>query len=124
VSKDRARPFSPKHRRYWIPVTGGMLLIGVINIGIGYCSYVPPGEPPARILPVLPPPTPAARATDGTIGLAEVPAVVMRAFAVKYPRHVATPKKLDATTYEMSFTDGATARHVTYREDGTFVGER
>jgi hypothetical protein len=57
VSKDRSAPFSRKHRRYWLPVTGGMLLIGAINVGIGYCSY--PGEPapPQKIILVLPPPS-------------------------------------------------------------------
>ena len=44
MSKDRAAPFSRKHRRYWIPVTGGMLLIGAINVAIGYCSYDPPSD--------------------------------------------------------------------------------
>jgi hypothetical protein len=39
VSKDRAAPFSRKHRRYWIPVTGGMILIGIINVVIGLLSY-------------------------------------------------------------------------------------
>ena len=39
MSKDRARPFSRKHRRYWIPVTGGMILIGLINLIIGFLSY-------------------------------------------------------------------------------------
>jgi hypothetical protein len=46
VAKDRARPFSRKHRKYWIPVTGGMILIGVINVALGYCTYDPPD--PAR----------------------------------------------------------------------------
>ena len=32
MAKDRAAPFSKKHRRTWIPVTGGMILIGVINL--------------------------------------------------------------------------------------------
>jgi hypothetical protein len=48
VSKDRARPFSRKHRRYWIPVTGGMILIGIINVAIGYCTYDPPSAPPEK----------------------------------------------------------------------------
>ncbi len=127
MSKDRARPFSPKHRKYWIPVTGGMLLIGAINIGIGYCTYAPPGAPPQRIIPVLPAPAPKPKPTDGTIGIAEVPAAVMRAFAVKYPRHIPIAKRLDAKTYELSFTEGAPAtpaRHITFRDDGTFLGER
>lgn len=37
--KDRASPFSRKHKRYWLPVTGGMVLIGVINLGIGIYLY-------------------------------------------------------------------------------------
>jgi hypothetical protein len=42
VTKDRAAPFSRKHRRYWFTVTGGMILIGIINIIIGFVSYDPP----------------------------------------------------------------------------------
>jgi hypothetical protein len=49
VSKDRAKPFSRKHRRYWLPVTGGMLLIGAINVAIGMCTYDPPSAPPEKI---------------------------------------------------------------------------
>jgi hypothetical protein len=37
--KDRARPFSKKHRRYWLPVTGGMILIGLVNLAIGLYLY-------------------------------------------------------------------------------------
>lgn len=123
MSKDRARPFSAKHRKYWIPVTGGMLLIGVLNVGLGLCLYVPPGDPPQRIVPSLPEPTPAATATDGTIGRGEVPATVMRAFAAAYPRHIPTAKRLDATTYELTFEDDKTSRRVTFRADGSFVSE-
>jgi hypothetical protein len=54
VSKDRARPFSRKHRRYWIPVTGGMILIGVLNVTIGYCSYTAPSDVHERIIPDVP----------------------------------------------------------------------
>jgi hypothetical protein len=39
VAKDRAAPFAKKHRRYWLPVTGGMILIGVINLAIGLYLY-------------------------------------------------------------------------------------
>ncbi len=129
MSKDRARPFSRKHRKYWIPVTGGMLLIGVLNVGIGFCAYEKPPPPPERIELTLPAPTPApvARLAPGAITLGSIPAVVMRAFAVAYPRHVPSgAKKLVATdgttTYEISFT--APTRTVVYREDGTFVSER
>lgn len=55
MSKDRAAPFSGKHRRYWIPVTGGMVLIGVINVLLGYCSYSPPPDQHERIQLNIPP---------------------------------------------------------------------
>lgn len=45
MSKDRAAPFSRKHRRYWLTVTGGMILIGLINVLIGYLTY---DEPPSK----------------------------------------------------------------------------
>jgi len=57
VAEDRAAPFSRKHRRYWIPITGGMILIGVVNLALGFCTYDPgPSEPPQRLplnIPVL-----------------------------------------------------------------------
>ena len=55
MSKDRAAPFSRKHRRYWLPVTGGMILIGAINVVLGYCAYEPPPPAPQKIELVLPP---------------------------------------------------------------------
>lgn len=54
MSKDRARPFSRKHRKYWFTVTGGMLLIGAINVLIGYCSYTTPSDVHERIMPDVP----------------------------------------------------------------------
>lgn len=123
MSKDRARPFSHKHRRYWIPVTGGMLLIGALNLGIGFCSYTSPPPPPTRIIPALPPPTrPALR--DGEVLLGDVPLAVMRAFTMKYPRQIPLgARKLSAPEapglYELTFGDPAT--RVTFREDGTLV---
>ena len=55
MAKDRARPFSRKHRRYWITVTGGMIFVGLLNVVIGYCSYDPgPDEPPQKIEVVIP----------------------------------------------------------------------
>jgi len=64
VAKDRAAPFSRKHRRYWLPVTGGMILIGLINLAIGMCSYDPPPPPPQKIELVIPP---SSYATDAGI---------------------------------------------------------
>ena len=39
MAKDRSAPFSRKHRKYWLPVTGGMILIGLINLLLGYCAW-------------------------------------------------------------------------------------
>lgn len=55
MSKDRAAPFSRKHRRYWLPVTGGMLLIGAINVGLGMCGYEEPSSEHHKLDLVLPP---------------------------------------------------------------------
>ena len=57
MEKDRARPFALKHRRYWITVTGGMILIMTVNVGLGlwlyYDSKAPRGDGP----PPPPPPS-------------------------------------------------------------------
>jgi hypothetical protein len=66
VAKDRARPFSRKHRKYWIPVTGGMIVIGAINLGLGMCTYDPPKDPPQRIQLNIPPPADAAVGPAGS----------------------------------------------------------
>ena len=53
--RDRSLPYSRKHLKYWLPVLGGMLLIGFINVALGFCTYK--GEPKApteKIIPVLP----------------------------------------------------------------------
>jgi hypothetical protein len=57
VAKDRAAPFSRKHRRYWIPVLGGMILIGLINLVIGYVSYSTAPEVHEKIQLTIPPPS-------------------------------------------------------------------
>jgi hypothetical protein len=181
VAKDRARPFSRKHRRYWIPVTGGMILIGLIDLALGYCSY---REPPdvherivynvpsvgsaaaaapvaaacapaisARIAADLPGSTivacTAERATvmrgDHRIDLElaggdivvvaeelrlpEIPAAVMRAFAVAYPKTIpaAAVKRMQRGAepiYELAFPSGAAHRTATLRADGTVVDVR
>jgi hypothetical protein len=55
VAKDRAAPFSKKHRRTWIPVTGGMILIGVINLLAGLYLYSnrPRSAPPKFAQPFV-----------------------------------------------------------------------
>ena len=125
MAKDRARPFSRKHRQYWLPVTGVMVLIGSLNVGLGYCTYSESKLPRERIVPVLPPVgTPSA--IDGSIGVAEIPAPVMRAFAVAYPRHIPTARRVAVAggqvAYELSFTENRAVTHVVYRPDGAVVG--
>ncbi len=57
MSKDRAAPFSRKHRKYWIPILGGMILIGFINLLIGFLSYKEPSPVHEKIKFDLPPPS-------------------------------------------------------------------
>ena len=54
MTKDRAAPFSRKHRRYWFTVTGGMILIGLINILIGFLSYDEPSTKTEKMELTLP----------------------------------------------------------------------
>ncbi len=123
MAKDRARPFSRKHRKYWVTVTGGMIVICGLNVAIGMCAYEAP-RTPERINPVLPA---APKPPAGTIGLGEIPTPVIRAFAIAYPRHIPAPKKLAVngeTIYELTFTDAGPppkTTRVTYKPDGTFV---
>lgn len=184
MSKDRARPFSRKHRKYWIPVTGGMILIGVINVIIGYCSYTRPSDVHERIIPDVPyargsgkvaaAPQPATgcaaaitariegelpgstivtctpdrvtvlrgerkidlevagdeiHAVAETLTLPEIPAAVMRAFAVAYPKTIPagaikrTRRGADPL-YELAFPPGKDHTVATLRADGTVVDVR
>jgi hypothetical protein len=183
VSKDRARPFSRKHRRYWIPVTGGMVLIGVINVIVGYCTYSRPSDVHERIIPDVPyargsglapaaqPATGCApaitarieaempgstitactpdrvavvrgerklelevagdeiRAVAETLTLPEIPAAVMRAFAVAYPRTIPSgaikrTRRGEPPIYELTFPPGAAHTIATLRADGTVIDLR
>jgi hypothetical protein len=61
VAKDRAAPFSRKHRRAWLLVTGGMILIGIINLTIGFYVYArAPRDAPRVPPPAWQDPEPAA----------------------------------------------------------------
>jgi hypothetical protein len=186
VSKDRARPFSRKHRRYWIPVTGGMILIGVINVIVGYCTYTRPPDVYERIVPDVPfargsgggggasparaavgcAPAVAARVESELPGativectparvtvmrgerrielevagddirsvaealaLPEIPAPVMRAFAVAYPRTIPSgavkrTRRGAEPVYELAFPPGHAHGVATLRPDGTVVDVR
>ncbi len=39
MAKDRARPFSRKHARYWMTAAGGMVVIMLINVVLGFWIY-------------------------------------------------------------------------------------
>ena len=181
MSKDRARPFSRKHRKYWLPVTGGMVLIGVINVIIGYCSYTRPSDVHERIMPNVPnargmtstaatppaatgcPPAITARIESDmpgstiiacapdrvtlmrgdhkielevegaeirgvaeTLTLPEIPAAVMRAFAVTYPKTIPNgaikrTRRGTDPTYELAFPPGAAHQLATLHGDGTVI---
>jgi hypothetical protein len=126
AKKDRARPFSKKHRRYWLPVTGGMLLIGLFNLAIGLCAYKPPETPQRIELHIPPPGTPADTtihalpdgSTEQAIRNGEIPGAVMRAFSTQFPRTIpANPirhTKSGITTYRLQ----AGSASATYAEDG------
>ena len=119
MAKDRAAPFSKKHRRYWIPVTGGMLLIGAINVGIGLCSYKE-APTPERIevkIPGAPPPPP------GALRAADLPAAVMRSFAVKYPHTIPAGANLVNGNYVVLFPTGREHTQAVFTPDGAFVSE-
>ncbi|HWO19332.1 MAG TPA: hypothetical protein VNO30_11170 [Kofleriaceae bacterium] len=95
MSKDRAAPFSRKHRRYWLPVTGGMLLIGAINLALGYCAYDPPSASTEKIELVIPP-SPYTTVAPAAPAVPAVPAVpdagVDAAAALTAPPPAATPR--------------------------------
>ena len=122
MSKDRAAPFSKKHRRYWIPVTGGMILIGALNIGLGLSSFKSSPDPQHIDLPLLHRDAGQSDAGD-TIGNAELPAAVMRAFAVKYPRTIPAGAKVNGAYFVLAFPPGPGHAHATFSSDGTFVSE-
>lgn len=186
MPKDRARPFSRKHRRYWIPVTGGMILIGVINVALGFCSYHQPPDIHERIVPDVPQaqtqaqtaaspaPQPATgcrpsivarvqgqlpgavitacapdrvtvvhgdhtielelagseiASTTESLTLPEIPATVMRAFAIAYPRTIPSSAIVRTRpgaepTYELGFPPGAPHRVATLRADGSIASVR
>jgi hypothetical protein len=124
VAKDRARPFSKKHRLYWLTVTGGMLLIGAINVGIGMCAYDKGPDHVDRIEPVLPTSTAPVQTHvipgEGMLGLGEIPVLVMRAFTKAHPQSVPQgAKKLADGTIEVFYLDEGARRVARYRADGT-----
>jgi hypothetical protein len=122
LSKDRAAPFSKKHRRYWIPVLGGMLAIGGINMLIGFWVYQKPSDTHEQIKLNLIPRDAAADAIN-TMAPSELPADVMRAFAVKYPRTLPAGAYVVQGAYVVVFPAGAPHKTATFKPDGTFVSD-
>ena len=119
MSKDRAAPFSRKHRRYWIPVTGGMILIGVVNVALGMCSYHEPPQTERMEVHI-----PGHDHAANYMRVQDIPANVMRAFAVKYPRTI--PLNANANpdnTVTVKFPPGAQFKTATFQQDGTFVSD-
>lgn len=104
-----------------------MLLIGLFNVAIGMCAYESP-RTPDRIIPQLPPAGTPAGAPLDTIGLAAIPTPVMRAFAIAYPRHIPSARRIaqpdGSTVYELTFTDAGKSLRVSYRPDGSFLSAR
>jgi hypothetical protein len=118
VAKDRAAPFSKKHRRYWLPVTGGMVLIGLINVFLGVCTYERAGDPePIRLS------LPTVDAGAGSLGVAQIPGDVMRAFAIRYPKTIPLGANVVNGDYVLLFPKGAAKQRATFRPDGSFVSE-
>lgn len=98
-----------------------MVVIGSINILIGLHSYKAPETPERMELPGLH--RDAGIDAAGTIGNAELPADVMRAFAVKYPRILPAGARIDGHNFVLSFPPGAPHAHATFDTTGAFVSE-
>jgi hypothetical protein len=116
VTKDRAAPFSRKHRRYWIPVTGGMILIGLINVLLGLTIYHAPTDPARIDLGV-------GGRDPGMLAPGELPTVIVRAFVARYPHTIARGATRDGTRYVIAFPSDSTHHHATFGADGAFVSE-
>ena len=160
-----------------------MILIGVLNIILGYCSYTKPSDvherilldvanargssaaagipaatgcapaitarietnmPGATIIACTPEHVAVLRgehridlevvggdivAISETLTLPEIPAAVMRAFAVAYPRTIPSgavkrTRRGAAPTYELGFPPGAAHHVATLHADGTVIGLR
>ena len=123
MAKDRAAPFSRKHRRYWLTVLGGMIAIGVVNVIIGLTAYRGSYEEHER-LPLALPRDAAPADAAGTISTGRVPAAVMNAFTRRYPRTLPITARVDGDIYTVYFARGSGSASASYRHDGTFVSEQ
>lgn len=99
-----------------------MIFIGLLNVFIGYCAYQKPSDKHERIKLNLIPRDAAADAIN-TIAPSELPAEVMRAFAVKYPQTLPAGATIISGAYVVQFPPGKPHKTATFKPDGTFVAE-
>jgi len=99
-----------------------MITIAVANVIIGFCVYNKPSDKHEQIKLDL------IRRDAGidalnTIAPSQLPADVMRAFAVKYPRTLPTGATMIQGGYVIEFPPGAAKHTATFKLDGTFVSD-
>lgn len=124
MAKDRARPFSRKHRKYWLTILGGMVVISIANVAIGMCSYERGPEHVQRLDLVIPKSTIEVNTRvpvpPGMLPLGDIPVPVIRAFNTAYPQRAPkTAKKLDDGTIEITFVEQGQRKSARFAPDGT-----
>lgn len=99
-----------------------MLAIGLVNVVIGFWVYQKPSDRHEAIKLDL---IRRDAAVDSATSLApsELPAEVMRAFAVKYPRTLPAGAHVVQGGYVIDFPPGAPRKSATFKPDGTFVSD-
>lgn len=97
-----------------------MVLIGAINVVIGFCTYEEPA-PPERMELAIPGAEPPSA---GPLRASDLPAPVMRAFALRYPQTIPAGARLENGAYVVYFPPGAAYQEAVFQPDGTFVSEK
>lgn len=96
-----------------------MILIGVINVALGVCSYQEAPKPERMEVNI-----PGREREPGEMRVNAIPVEVMRAFAIKYPRTIPTKAIANPdNTVTVRFAPGAQFKSATFKQDGTFVRE-
>jgi len=92
-----------------------MILIGLINVGLGLTIYHAPQDP-ARIdvgvgrpLDMMPP--------------SALPTVVVRAFVARYPHTIALGATHSGSSYVIAFPASSPQHHATFADNGAFLSE-
>lgn len=99
-----------------------MIAIGLINVIVGFVVYKKPSNKHEPIMYNLIKRDAGADALD-TIAPSELPADVMRAFAVKYPQTLPVGATVIHGAYVVQFPPGKPHATATFKPDGTFVSE-